>query len=81
MRAEVEERRDWKDSDNVYGGLFQTRWVSAGKFPFEYDVTSPYGFYSTMATPPDDPKYGERSLWRNFIQFFPRPNSSKVLRK
>lgn len=70
MRAEFMERRDFYDE---YGEVssFQTRWVGAGRFPAEMDVTSPYGFWSTMATPIGDTKnYGDRALWRGFITFF-----------
>lgn len=71
MRAEFMERRDLVDPDGVLEPMFQTRWVSAGRFPAELDVTSPFGFWSTMATPIGDTKtYGVRALWRGFITYF-----------
>lgn len=81
MRAEVMERRDFPDpygGDDAGNGTFQIRWVSAGRLPLEYDNSGPFGFWSTLATPPDDPTYGDRSLWRNFISCFPRPNSRRT---
>lgn len=76
MRAEFMERRDFTDQ---YGdpSSFQTRWVSAGRFPWQMDVTSPYGFWSTMSTPVGDTEhYGDRALWRGFITYF-RGNKDK----
>jgi hypothetical protein len=74
MRAEFMERRDFPGpagSDDAGGGTFQTRWIGAGRFPAELDVTSPFGFWSTMATPVGDTKrYGARALWRGFITYF-----------
>ena len=70
MRAEFMERRDFSDQ---YGEVtsFQTRWVGAGRFPWEMDITSPFGFWSTMSTPVGDTKrYGDRALWRGFITYF-----------
>lgn len=72
MRAEFEERRDfsWRGGDDEVVS-FQTRWVGAGRFPWQMDITSPYGFWSTMATPVGDTKhYGDRALWRGFITYF-----------
>ena len=70
MRAEFMERRDFRDEyDEVVA--FQTRWVGAGKFPWQMDITSPFGFWSTMSTPLGDTKaYGDRALWRGFISYF-----------
>lgn len=71
MRAEFMERRDfrWEGDDEVVS--FQTRWVGAGRFPREFDVTSPFGFWSTLATPTGNTKtYGDRALWRGFITYF-----------
>ena len=35
------------------------------------DITSPFGFWSTMATPVGDTrKYGDRALWKGFITYF-----------
>jgi hypothetical protein len=80
MRAEVMERRDFPGySGTMEDGSFQVRWVSAGRLPVEFDNAGPFGFWSTMATPPDDPSYGDRSLWRNFISCFPRPKSRTKL--
>ena len=75
MRAEFMERRDFPSPYDVDGsdscGTFQTRWVSAGRFPWEMDITSPFGFWSTMSTPVGDTrKYGDRALWRGFITYF-----------
>jgi len=75
MRAEFMERRDFPDPYVVEagdaGGSFKTRWVSAGRFPWDMDITSPFGFWSTMATPVGDTeKYGDRALWRGFITYF-----------
>jgi hypothetical protein len=78
MRAEFMERRDFSDG---YGEVtsFQTRWVSAGKFPWQMDITSPYGFWSTMSTPVGETEtYGMRALWRGFITFF-KSNNEKGL--
>lgn len=71
MRAEFLERRNfyWPGDDEPTS--FQTRWVSAGRFPAQMDVTSPYGFWSTMSTPIGDTvRYGDRALWRGFITYF-----------
>ena len=76
MRAEFMERRDFED---YYGEVvsFQTRWVGAGRFPWQMDITSPYGFWSTMSTPVGDTaNYGKRALWRGFITYF-RSNEGK----
>ena len=57
--------------DDAGNGTFQTRWVGAGRFPAQMDVTSPFGFWSTMATPVGDTKkFGDRALWRGFITYF-----------
>lgn len=70
MRAEFMERRDFVDEDDE-AVSFQTRWVAAGRFPYELDQTSPFGFWSTMSTPVGDTKqYGDRALWRGFITYF-----------
>jgi hypothetical protein len=78
MRAEFMERRDFPGHfGTMEDGTFQTRWVSAGRFPAEMDVTSPFGFWSTMSTPVGDTKqYGDRALWRGFITYF-RGNDDK----
>lgn len=72
MRAEFMERRDFPGySGTMEDGSFQTRWVSAGHFPWQMDVTSPFGFWSTMSTPTGDTqRYGVRALWRGFITYF-----------
>lgn len=70
MRAEFMERRDFADGSGEVTS-FQIRWVAAGRFPAEMDATSPFGFWSTMATPVGDTKgYGDRALWRGFITYF-----------
>jgi hypothetical protein len=70
MRAEFMERRDFID-DYGEASSFQTRWVSAGRFPRDMDETSPFGFWSTMSTPVGDTKkFGDRALWRGFITYF-----------
>jgi hypothetical protein len=70
MRAEFMERRDFADEAGEVMS-FQTRWVSAGRFPWEMDITSPFGFWSTMSTPVGDTKkFGDRALWRGFITYF-----------
>lgn len=78
MRAEFMERRDFPGyGGTMEGGTFQTRWVGAGRFPIEMDVTSPFGFWSTMSTPVGDTKrFGDRALWRGFITYF-RGNDDK----
>jgi hypothetical protein len=80
MRAEFMERRDFPDpygGDDAGGGTFQTRWVSAGRFPWQMDITSPYGFWSTMSTPVGDTRnYGDRALWRGFITYFKAKDSA-----
>lgn len=64
MRAEFEERRETED-------MFQIRWVSAGRFPAEFDNAGPFGFLSTVATPAGDtPTYGARALWRYFVRYY-----------
>lgn len=81
MRAEFMERRDFIDPNGVFGTTFQTRWVGAGRFPAELDVTSPFGFWSTMSTPVGDTQhYGDRALWRGFITYF-RSNDKKAVAK
>ena len=70
MRAEFMERRDFSYDDGDVSS-FQTRWVGAGRFPWEMDITSPFGFWSTMSTPVGDTKkYGDRALWCGFITYF-----------
>lgn len=60
MRAEFMERRDfrWEGDDEIVS--FQTRWVGAGRFPAQMDITSPYGSKG----------YGDRALWRGFLTYF-----------
>ncbi len=77
------ERRDFPDpygGDDAGNGTFQTRWVSAGRFPWEMDITSPFGFWSTMATPVGDTKkFGDRALWRGFITYFKGNDDPKLI--
>lgn len=76
MRAEFMERRDFSSCGEITS--FQTRWVSSGKFPWEMDITSPYGFWSTMSTPiGDTKKFGMRAMWRGFITYF-KSNEDKL---
>lgn len=71
MRAEFCERRDFIDSEGIFGTTYQLRWVRAGRFPAEFDGPSASGFWSTLTTPIGDTKtYGDRSLWRAFITYF-----------
>lgn len=71
MRAEFEERRDTVDSCGIAGTTFQIRWVRAGRLPEQYDNSGPFGFLSTVATPPGDVEvFGDRALWRYFIAYF-----------
>jgi hypothetical protein len=44
-------------------------WRSAGRFPPEYDNIGAFGFWSTLSTPPDDKKFGDRRFWKRFIQY------------
>ena len=67
MRAEFLERRDI--TTEGAGDTYQLRWVGAGRLPAEYDGSSAFGFWSTMATPGDDEHYGDRRFWRWFIQY------------
>lgn len=79
MRAEVMQRRDFPGySGTMEDGTYQIRWVSAGSFPREFDGPTAFGFWSTLSVPADDPKYGDRSLWRNFISYFPRRRCRKA---
>jgi hypothetical protein len=73
LRAEFIERRDFKDPDGEVTS-YQLRYVGTGHIPDEYGSwkTSPFGFWSTMATP-DDARYGERAIWKNLIKFFKAP--------
>lgn len=69
MRAEFLERRDFKDETGEVMA-YQIRWVSAGRFPDKYDGPDAFGFWSTLASK-EDRKYGERTLWRRFINYWP----------
>jgi hypothetical protein len=71
MRAEFMERRDFKDQDGEVME-FQLRAVRSGRLPAEFDGPSAFGFWSTMATPPER-RYGDRAIWRRLIQFFNAP--------
>ncbi len=72
MRAEFIERRDFKDEDGEVVS-YQLRNVGTGRLPDEYGTWhSPFGFWSTMATP-DDARYGARAIWRKLIRYFDKP--------
>lgn len=75
MRAEFLEQRDYSEKEPNENGKHEVmehglRWVSAGRLPPQYDGPGAFGFWSTMATPVDDPKYGDRRFWRRFIQYW-----------
>lgn len=74
MRAEFVERRDFTDGDGEDAEVvsYQLRTVGTGKLPQEFDGGGAFGFWSTMATPPDA-RYGQRAIWRNLIKFFNKP--------
>ena len=71
MRAEFFERRDFKDETGEVME-YQMRTVRAGPLPAQFDGPSAFGFWSTMSTPAQDERYGDRSLWRQFISYFPK---------
>lgn len=72
MRAEFLERRDFKDETGETME-FQSRWISAGRLPEKYDGSGAFGFWSTLATPARDMRYGDRALWVQFLKFFSAP--------
>lgn len=73
MRAEFCERRDLMEPIDHEVMEYQTRWVSTGRLPYVFDNNGPYGFYSTLSTPPGDKRYGDRALWRRFISYWQEP--------
>lgn len=78
MRAEFMERRDFKDETGEVME-YQLRSVGAGRLPQNFDGPDAFGFWSTMATPPDR-KFGDRALWRRFISYWDKlPPASDVL--
>lgn len=77
MRAEFVERRDFKD-DTGEVMEYQLRFVGTGRFPAEFDGPSAFGFWSTLATPPDF-KFGQRAIWRQLVSFFNKPPASDGL--
>lgn len=78
MRAEFLERRDFKERESGDVMEYQIRWVGSGRFPSEFDGGSAFGFWSTLATPPDDMRYGQRSLWRRFVTYFGKPKEDRL---
>lgn len=77
MRAEFLERRDFRDTETRETMEFQSRWVSAGRLPEKYDGPGAFGFWSTLATPAKDMRYGDRALWVQFLKFFSAPEKGK----
>ena len=69
MQAQFLERRDFKDKQTGEVMEYQLRAVSAGPLPAKFDGPSAFGFWSTLATPPDR-KYGDRALWHRFITYW-----------
>jgi hypothetical protein len=72
LRAEFGWRRDFKEPESGEVMEYQLIFRAAGRFPREFDGTGAFGFWSTLATPTDDPKFGERRFWRQFIWWFPK---------
>lgn len=52
---------------------YQLRPRGAGRLPSEYDGPGAFGFWSTLSTPPDDARYGDRAMWKNFVSWFRKP--------
>ena len=77
MRAEFMERRDFKCSQTGDPMEYQIRWVSAGRLPMEFDGAGAFGFWSTLATPYDDKRYGDRRIWHWFIRYWDSNREAK----
>lgn len=72
MRAELFERRDFRDARDGEIYAYQIRARSAGRLPAEFDGSTAFGFWSTLSTP-HKAEFGMRAIFRKFIQMFRAP--------